>query len=872
MRSGPAWSAGWCDNSPERPDTETVQVGEETSVLFPHFHLHPAPGATFLPFQGHYSRAFNTGKAALHPVSPIPASMTLLHLQELMKKILRLSAPLLLLLSACAGLYAQNLEELKLPVIPGPNYAGKNFCFAVPANWDLPNSTRYSVRLYISSPVRTRVTVKAGGELIKSVFTEPDKILPVDLTPLQGQTLVRADLPPVPKDQIRIGTAVTIESEDPVVVYVMNLGNNVSEGMLVLPVNALGRQYRAGSYRAASSMVQELPSQYLITAPYDGTTVQICNPARTPNHPAGESFTIVMNAGDVYSAMTAGVGGDLSGTSIRSNKPIAVTAGVACAYVPGVVDFCCCDHLAEMMLPMESWGRHYKAVPIKTRLKGDFYRVFAQEANTTVFINGQEYGRLPAGACGDEGESWLEYRALGKNVVDISADKPVAVFQYNTAGAYDETISDPFYMALTPVEQYQKQAYISTPSADFPQNFLNIVGDIRGFASMEYSVAGSNQWLPVSNLFGATDVKDFTEEVGGTTYRGVSGEILPGVYRFRAAYPFGLNIYGFSNYESYGYPAAADLRHLSVTGTTPPDIDLDDAFCAPVRTGKVTSRVEDGPVTLPLSLVTLVPGATFNAGLKPIAYEPGVSTRASFELVVADPAQPAQGVIAASDMAGNLSYDTIRYTPGIPSSVSLSPESVDFGDVEVGTDEIQQFELKNNGSAPVNIDIPGLLSGAEGFSLADPLPPSVELLPGQSLVVRIRFSPAQSGALADTFSLAVDGCQFTARIALAGNGRQSQLAVPGADLLPEVGALTVEPNPVRGDRASVKFRMSGRGSVRVAIVDAAGKEIRVIDGGSVIESGTIQMPIDLSGVHSGAYFIRITADGRIYTAPLIVGR
>lgn len=789
-----------------------------------------------------------------------------------MKTILRLSAPLFLLLSVCAGLYAQNLEELKLPVIPGPNYAGKNFCFAVPANWDLPNSSRYSIRLYISSPVRTKVLINAGTDLVKVAFTKPDKIMSIDMTPLQGQTLVRADAPPVPNDQVRTDKAVTIESDDPVVVYVMNLGNNVSEGMLVLPVNALGRNYRVGSYRAASSQVQELPSQYLITAPYDGTTVQICNPARTPNHPKGESFTINLKAGDVYSAMTVGVGGDLSSTSIRSNKPVAVTAGVACAYVPAVVDFCCCDHLAEMMLPIESWGTHYKAVPIKTRLKGDFYRIFAQEPNTRIMINGQNYATLPGGGCGEEGESWLEYRAAGKDVVDISADKPVAVFQYNTAGSYDGTSSDPFYMALSPVEQYQRQAYISTPSADFLQNFLNIVADIRGFASMEYSVAGSNQWLPITSLLGATDVKDFTEEVGGTTYRGVSGEILPGVYRLRAQYPFGVNIYGFSNYESYGYPAAANLRQLSVTGTMPPDIEVADAFCATVRSGSVTSRAIDGDITVPLSLIALVPGATVNAGLRSLNYESGVSRSASFEFTVWDPAQPAQVVIAASDMAGNLSYDTTRYTPGIPSSVSLSRPSIDFGDVEIGGDAIQQFELTNNGSAPVNIDIEGLLGSVEGFSLIDPLPPTVELLPGQSLVVRIRFSPAQLGNRSDGFVLVIDGCQTPARIVLTGNGRQNHLSAPDAGALPDVSALAVEPNPVRGDHANVKFRMSGRGSVRVAIVDAAGKEVRVIDGGSVVEAGAIQMPIDLSGIPSGAYFIRITADDRIYTAPLIVGR
>src|SRR5690606_41239703 len=48
-------------------------------------------------------------------------------------------------------------------------------------------------------------------------------------------------------------------------------------------------------------------------------------------------------------------------------------------------------------------------------------------------------------------------------------------FQYNTSQYYDNISSDPFYLALTPPEQFAREIFFCTPSADFPQNFLNVV-------------------------------------------------------------------------------------------------------------------------------------------------------------------------------------------------------------------------------------------------------------------------------------------------------------------------------------------------------------------------------------------------------------
>src|SRR5690606_22263886 len=156
-------------------------------------------------------------------------------------------------------------------------------------------------------------------------------------------------------------------------------------------------------------------------------------------------------------------------------------------------NYCCCDHLTEMMLPVESWGKFYQAVPFQTRLKGDFYHIFAKEPNTQLYINGALHSTLN-GPGGMEGEGWLEYRALGKGVQEFSADKPICVTQYNPSQAWDNVPSDPFFLVLTPVEQYQYQVLFCTPAADFPQNFVYVVCDSAGSSDIEVAPAGRDEW------------------------------------------------------------------------------------------------------------------------------------------------------------------------------------------------------------------------------------------------------------------------------------------------------------------------------------------------------------------------------------------
>ncbi len=627
------------------------------------------------------------------------------------------------------------------PVMPlGSGNAGRDFWLAFPHNWDLPGSTFYMVHLYITSDVRTQVRIWAGAELKKVIYTIPDKIVTVELTPQEAQMFVRNDAPQVPPDRAYRKKAVHVQSDAPIIVYGMNHTTYTSEGLLALPTNVLGREYIIASYGAVIGVSQELPSQYMVIAPYNGTVVSIYHPHRTPNHAAGESFTVELDSGDVWSAMTVGYAGDMSGAIIRSNKPIAVIAGQQCAYIPNLLNFCCCDHIVETMLPTSAWGKTYHAVPFETRQKGSFFRIFAKEPNTKLSINGVPYSTLST-VGGEEGFGWLEYRALGKDVVEFSADKPIYVAQYNPSQYYDNVPSDPFYLMLTPVEQYHNRLTFSTPGEGFRKNFLNLVCDEDGYQQIEITVAGENQWEPLWKMEGVGVPKKFPSKINGKEYLGVSIDMKLGVYQMRGPSPFGGHLYGFSSFTSYGYPLSVSTSDLSGTDGESPVLSKIQDGNGTVQ-ASVSDKPEDAAIRTNLATIELDMSATENYELAVTRFEPGISQTTSYTLTVIDLSKAAHAVVIISDMAGNVTMDTAQYTPS-GGLISLRSR-VDFGKVQADGRTQRSVRLINIGSTPATVDELSLKSGMQGFTIVSPMG-GVVIGSKDSLDVVVEFTASLGG-------------------------------------------------------------------------------------------------------------------------------
>lgn len=688
-----------------------------------------------------------------------------------MRFVIRIALLLLLSIGGTMQLQAQGAPSgNKFPVPFGLNNVGKEFYVAFPANWEAgtPGGEKY-IRFYITSGVRTRVNVWVGQQFKKTFYTIPYDIVTVDLDNIEGQILVRNDQTDVPDDEVYKKRAVRIEAEAPIVVYGINRLKYSSDGLLALPVNALGQEYIVSSYGSVTDgNVQKLPSQYMIIAPYDGTSVTISHPMSSPNHPAGSTFSISLDKGDVFSSMSIGYGGDLTGSYIYATKPVGVTAGNNCTYIPNEIQYCCCDHITEMLLPISTWGTVYHAMPIKTRAKGPIYRIFAGEPGAKVYINGTLYGTI-AGKGGELGYGFFEIRPEEPIPMEFSSDKPIMVAQYNTSQYYEGTNgvpTDPFFLVLTPVEQYQNDLVFTTPKDDFQDNYINLAVDSAGLYQLEIAPGGSDQFELVMSKYAPT-VRKYPTQLNGKTYMGATFPIPAGTYRMRGPSPFAGYLYGFSSFDSYGYPLSAALGDLRIKDTVAPDVTLKQN-CDGTADGVVNDMPDEEAARANLAFIWLDPDTTetYNYELfVPTTFETG-NRSTTFQLRVIDKTKDARAVLISTDRSGNFRRDTVYYTS---LNVAIQPNPLSFGNLILGGKSTKTLTITNKNSRPVILREVRLKSGANNFVITKNLSlPATLGAAGsgtESATIDVEFTANRSGSFSDSVGVADDcGLRYIALV------------------------------------------------------------------------------------------------------------
>ncbi|MBI2877784.1 MAG: choice-of-anchor D domain-containing protein [Candidatus Tectomicrobia bacterium] len=116
----------------------------------------------------------------------------------------------------------------------------------------------------------------------------------------------------------------------------------------------------------------------------------------------------------------------------------------------------------------------------------------------------------------------------------------------------------------------------------------------------------------------------------------------------------------------------------------------------------------------------------------------------------------------------------LRHTLPIGADIALNPESLDFGEVFVGTSRDQSFVIQNAGTA--DLTVTSLLVNKPELSLVSVALPFT-LAPGLSQTVSVRFTPTSTGSKSALLTLlSNDPDEPTKTMALSGQG------MPAADL------------------------------------------------------------------------------------------
>ncbi|MFM7156211.1 MAG: IgGFc-binding protein, partial [Bacteroidota bacterium] len=285
----------------------------------------------------------------------------------------------------------------------------------------------------------------------------------------------------------------------------------------------------------------------------------------TTNLNQGESFL-------VQAEMSIGDGsGDMTGSRVQANKPIALFAGHQRARIPIKVDeLTSRDHIVEQLPSVDTWGRTAIVVPFPkpynaTNLSQDIYRVLAAYDSTDIMINGVKTTTLSKGGM---------YQSVLTTPQVISSNKSIIVAQYKKTSGTQGTQGtdyngDPFMMLVPPSDQFQDNyRFVSIQAINFANNvFINQGYDEQWITIVMPNTAVSNTRfdgqlitvLPGTNVI----------PISGTNFSYSWLRVGDGVHSVTADERVGIYAYGYGRANSYGYVGGMSFRSFDFN---PPQI------------------------------------------------------------------------------------------------------------------------------------------------------------------------------------------------------------------------------------------------------------------------------------------------------------
>ncbi|GBD07432.1 hypothetical protein HRbin21_01257 [bacterium HR21] len=680
---------------------------------------------------------------------------------------------------------------------------GREFWIAIPPN-EVDGYPGQLLEIYVTSSYNTEVTLYSA--LDGRVIRKPVRAMDITTFSLLNGELFWSD-------EIRESETVTqkgirLSAPQPISVYVLNGKQYTSDGYLALPVNVWGTEYMHLSYYDYEDFGQQRGNGFVIVAAEDQTLVTIQLYGRgygrtVGGRRIGDRITVLLNRGQTY--MVRGDGAppagqnDFSGTRISSNKPIGLISFHMRTMIPMMpqVGPISRDFLVEMLPPISAWGKRYVTIEYQRKArKGDFFRVLAAQPNTRFTVRWYRNGELRGSMSGMlqyAGDFWEYNKSTVPDDSSIygqsiwEADKPVLLMQYSYSAFWDNDPNfDPFMIVVTPVEQYIRSTVFQTPANKaFATNYFNLIaiGDTADPTQAKLksiTVDGRHVYRTNPEFLG--------QRIPGTNLYWVVLRMQPGPHRIIGETPFGGYIYGFSQYDSYGWPAAMAINKIDELDTLPPELHKQvscgdwEILATEIRNGKEGDnprQIDQG-----IAQIELLEGS-YNYRLRLVTAEelkpyPKVE-RFVFRVEVIDKRYSAFARIGVLDRAGNLAIDSVWY---IADSLITQPEEpIDAGAVRLGQTQVVSVSIINARDSVTVLKEARLLKGSAFQIVAGAIPPERRLAGGESHQFQIQYRPTQEHPPGvydwDTLLVRTECAEF--RWALRGRGVQPHIWVEDWD-------------------------------------------------------------------------------------------
>ncbi|KIG17932.1 Dipeptide-binding ABC transporter, periplasmic substrate-binding component [Enhygromyxa salina] len=430
---------------------------------------------------------------------------------------------------------------------------------------------------------------------------EPDNLVVLEQTNvppglLKTVQLPRAEItgwtpatmePPGPTGTAKTNNAFRITSTAPIVVYQFNTFTNdfSNDASLLLPSSGLGNVHRVIGYSTANPIdlipIAGIPdrSSVAVIGTQDGTNVTI-RPGTTtksdmisiPIGQPGVPFEVQLNQWEVLNVASDGIPGDMTGTVVEADKPVAVFSSGERAIAPSYEgddfptppnwnpqedDLCCTDHIEEQVFPATSLGKSFVITHSPERSNGgwvepDILRFMAVAEPATVTTNlappHDSFTLQP----GEMHEGWSQ----GDTIVESTT--PIMVAQILVSQTYTSAfIGDPALTYFPAVEQYRERYVFLTPPT-WTQNYFVL--------STPYEFGGDGPSVGNFTLDGGALPVECTQEVagmlGGVEYWSITCPVEEGAHLIEGDTDFGLTAYGYGPAGSYAYTGGADVKPI----------------------------------------------------------------------------------------------------------------------------------------------------------------------------------------------------------------------------------------------------------------------------------------------------------------------
>lgn len=420
---------------------------------------------------------------------------------------------------------------------------------------------RFAVAVANPQPMSAEIEVTRAGEVVATATVAPESTETIELPWIEALRAPRAAGSAFVRDgayRLRSTVPVSafqfnalqyrVDSEPPRFSY----SNDAS---LLFPARAVQCDARAPCRFVALSTAPLASSPSFVSVTATGGTVanvtvrasvplrastEDDGETRVPLLGANESATFALEPGDVLSL--AAVAGDVTGTIVTSDAPVAVIAGNGCANVPGNT-ITACDHLEESMPPVSAWGTRYSIRRTRPAVsEPNQIRVVAAFDDTVVsYGSGREYDVLQAGD--------VAAFPLRDDTLSIIATRPILVAQLLVGQSYSELAGgapapygDPSLSIVVPDVQHRRSYVFLTP-ATYDRNSVAIVSSEGARITLD----GAEVPLASSGALGSADVS-----------------IEPGFHVIRGDRPFGIQVYSLADYTSYMYPGGLNLYDVTM--------------------------------------------------------------------------------------------------------------------------------------------------------------------------------------------------------------------------------------------------------------------------------------------------------------------